>query len=377
MKIIISAGEASGDIYGAYLAEALIELNSKIRLFGVGGPKMKGKGVEILEDPTAISAVGVTEVLANLPKHRRILTRATHELNRISPDCLVLIDYPEFNMRLAKQAAKQGVPTVYLFPPTAWAWRKRRARALARHGTTIASVFPLEEATYRKAGADVRFVGHPLLDIIGLAGPDKKESARRDLGVESREVIGILPGSRAQEVHVLLPVMLQAASLIRQARPGVGLLLPLSHTVSIDTVKKHIRKSGLPVRVVVGETHRCMAASDALIVASGTATMEATITGTPMVVVYKISTLTYLVGRLLVNIPFISWPNILMGKRVVPELLQDEAEPEAIARLVVMMLENPSLSAEVRKNLDEARTKLGSPGALRRTAELVLEVARK
>ena len=377
MKIMISAGEASGDIYGACLAQKLLELNPEIRLFGVGGAKMKEQGVEILRDPTAISAVGLTEVLANLPTHGRVLTQAARELERISPDCLVLIDFPEFNMRLAKRAASQGIPQVYLFPPTAWAWRKRRAKTLARLGTTIASVFPLEESTYRQAGADVRFVGHPLLDLVDHRGPDKKESARRDLGLDFEEIIGILPGSRDQEIKQLLPTMLRAASLIRQARPKVGLLLPLSHTVSYDMIREYVGESGLPVRVVAGETHRCMAASDALMIASGTATMEATIVGTPMVVIYKTSLPTYFLARLLVDIPHISWPNILMEKRIVPELLQDEAEPETIARLLLMILENPSLSGEIQDNLAEAVSKLGSPGALRRTAELILEVARK
>lgn len=377
MKIMISAGEASGDIYGAYLAEKLIQLNPGVRLSGVGGAKMKEKGVEILEDPTALSAVGFTEALANLSFHRKVFARAARELDRISPDCLVLIDFPEFNMRLAKRAARQNIPGVYLFPPTAWAWRKGRAKALANLEMTIASVFPLEADTYRKAGADVRFVGHPLLDLVAPAGPQAKEAARRDLGLDSEEIIGILPGSRDQEIQQLLPTMLEAAAFIRQVKPEAGLLLPLSHTVSEEAVRECVLKSGLPVHIVSGPTYRYMAASDALIVASGTATMEATIVGTPMVVVYKTSTPTYLLARLLVDIPYISWPNILMGKRIVPELLQEDAEPETIARLIRMMLENPSLSSEIRENLAKARSKLGSPGALTRTARLILEVARR
>ena len=165
---------------------------------------MKGQGVEIIRDPTALSAIGLTEALANLPTHGKIFTHAARELKKISPDCLVLIDFPEFNMRLAKRAAGQGIPQVYLFPPTAWAWRRGRAKTLARLGTTIASVFPLEASIYRQAGADVRFVGHPLLDLVEPIGPDRKESARRDLGLDFEEVIGILPGSRDQEIKQLL-----------------------------------------------------------------------------------------------------------------------------------------------------------------------------
>jgi lipid-A-disaccharide synthase len=376
LNIMISAGEASGDVYGAYLAEKLIQLSPGVRLSGVGGSKMREKGVKILKDPTALSTIGFTEILSNLSSYRKLLIQTVKELDRISPDCLVLIDFPEFNMRLAEQAAGKGIPVVYLFPPTAWAWRKGRAKTLARLGTTIASVFPLEADTYRKAGADVRFVGHPLLDLVGVAGPKERESARRELGLDFEEVIGLLPGSRDQEIKMLLPTMLQAAAFVKEAKPGAGLLLPLSHTVSSDLVREYTLKFGLPVRIVEGGTHRCMAASDVLMVASGTATMEATIVGTPMVVIYKTSALTYLLARLLVEMPHISWPNILMGKRIVPELLQDEAEPRAIARLILLMLENPSLYSEVRTNLAEAGARLGSPGAFMRTARLILEVAR-
>ncbi len=377
MKIMISAGEASGDVYGAYLVKKLKELSPEAQLSGIGGAKMKAAGVKILKDPTALSAIGFTEVLTKLSLYRKIFMETVRELDRISPDCLVLIDFPEFNVRLAKQAARRGIPVVYLFPPTAWAWRKGRAKALARLGVKIASVFPLEADAYRRAGADVRFVGHPLLDLVSPKDPGEKESARKELGLGSEEVIGLLPGSRNQEIKLLLPTMLQAASLVKDAKPGAEFLLPLSHTVSRDLVQEQVEESGLPVRIVSGAAHRCMGASDALIVASGTATMEAAIVGTPMVVVYRTSTITYLLARLLVDIPHISWPTILMEKRIVPELLQDEAEPEAIARLVLLMLDNESLSSEIRKNLAEARDKLGSPGALMRTAELVLEVARR
>ena len=377
MKIMMSAGEASGDIYGAYLAEELIRLNPDIRVFGIGGPEMRKRGVSILEDPTSFSAVGFTEILSSLSFHRKTLNRALQELIKASPDCLVLIDFPEFNMRLMRQAVKHNIPRIYLFPPTAWAWRRGRAETLANSGAIIASVFPLEADTYLRAGADVRFVGHPLLDLVDPSNPEIKESLRKDMGLDFKEVIGILPGSRDQEVRRILPTMLKAAALIKEKRPGVGFVLPLSHTVSWGTVEENIIKSGLPVRIVSGDSHLCMAVSDVLTVASGTATMEATIVGTPMVVVYKTSRLTYLLARSFINIPFVSWPNNLAERRIVPELLQRKAKPRAIAGEVFTMLNNPALLLKIQNDLAEARNKLGSPGAIMKIAKLILEVARK
>lgn len=375
MKVMIVAGEASGDIYGARLAEKVKLLRPDAEIFGMGGMSMQAAGVRLLFNPTALSAVGLAEAVRNVAVLRRVLTRAIEALGSEAPDCLVLIDFPEFNMRLADAARRCGVKVVYLFPPTAWAWRRGRAKKIARTVTKVASVFPLEAEVYREAGASVEFVGHPLLDLVEPARPGDREAAREDLGLESAKVVGILPGSRSQEIRLLLPPLLDAAARIARAKPEVGFVMPLAHTVSGEHVRARVEASGVSVRVVPGQAHRCMAASDALMVVSGTATLEAAIIGTPMVVVYRISSSTWALGKLLVTIPYISWPNILSGKKIVPELLQGEASGPRIASEILRILDDPELANRMAADLAETRAKLGSAGALDRTARLVTEVA--
>ncbi|MDI6637889.1 MAG: lipid-A-disaccharide synthase [Bacillota bacterium] len=375
---MVVAGEASGDVYGARLAEKLKVLRPDVDLFGLGGRLMQAAGVRLLFNPTGLSAVGLAEAVRSAAALRGVLAEARRALGSEKPSCLVLIDFPEFNTRLAAAAARLGIKSVYLFAPTAWAWRRGRARRIARTVTKVASVFPLEAEVYREAGADVEFVGHPLLDLVSPAAAADRRAARAELGfggADLERVVGLLPGSRAQEIRLLLPPMLDGAARIAKARPAVGFVLPLAETVPEDAVREAVAASRLPIRVVQGQAHRCMAAADALVVASGTATLEATIAGTPMVVVYRVSRSTAVLGRLLVKIPYISWPNILAGKRIVPELLQEEASGEAIARETLRLLDDPARAGAMIEELARARAALGSPGALERAARLVIEVA--
>lgn len=376
--MMVVAGEASGDVYGARLAEKLKVLRPDVDLFGLGGRLMQAAGVRLLFNPTGLSAVGLAEAVRSAAALRGVLAEARRALGSEKPSCLVLIDFPEFNTRLAAAAARLGIKSVYLFAPTAWAWRRGRARRIARTVTKVASVFPLEAEVYREAGADVEFVGHPLLDLVSPAAAADRRAARAELGFGGagfETVVGLLPGSRAQEIRLLLPPMLDGAVRIAKARPAVGFVLPLAETVPEDAVREAVAASRLPIRVVQGQAHRCMAAADALVVASGTATLEATIVGTPMVVVYRVSRSTAVLGRLLVKIPYISWPNILAGKRIVPELLQEEASGEAIARETLRLLDDPARAGAMIEELARARAALGSPGALERAARLVIEVA--
>ncbi len=375
MKLMIVAGEASGDVYGARLAERLRLLCPGVELFGIGGTMMQAAGVRLLFNPTALSVVGLAEAVRSVAVLRRVLTRAVEALGREAPDCLVLIDFPEFNMRLAEAARRYGVKAVYLFAPTAWAWRRGRASKVARAVTKVASVFPLEADVYRKAGASVEFVGHPLLDLVEPAQPGDREAARKELGLESPRVAGILPGSRGQEVRLLLTPLLDAAARIARARPDVGFVLPLAHTVSEEEVRARVTASGAAVRVVSGQAQLCMVAADVLMMASGTATLEAAIIGRPMVVVYRTSSSTWALGKLLVTIPYISWPNILAGRQIVPELLQAEASGARIAQETMRILDDPSVAGRMVEDLAEARSALGSRGALDRTARLVAKVA--
>ncbi|MCR4401211.1 MAG: lipid-A-disaccharide synthase [Firmicutes bacterium] len=380
---MIVTGEASGDMYGGRLAEKLKVLRPGIDLFGLGGKLMQAAGVRLLFDPTGLSAVGFAEALRSAVALREVLVEARRALSSERPSCLVLIDFPEFNTRLAGEAARRGVRSVYLFPPTAWAWRRGRARRIARTVTKVASVFPLEAEVYREAGASVEFVGHPLLDLVSPAGLADRQAAREELGLgagskvdTNAPIVGLLPGSRAQEMRLLLAPMLEGAVRIARARPGARFVLPLAETVPDEAVRKAVAAVGLPIRLVRRQAHECMAAADALVVASGTATLEATIVGTPMVVVYRVSRSTAALARLLLKIPYISWPNILARQRIVPELLQGEATGERIARETLRLLDDPASADEMIEGLAKARTALGSPGALERVARLVIEVAR-
>lgn len=372
---MMMAGEASGDVYGARLAEKLKLLRPDIELFGGGGSLMQAAGVRLLFNSTALSSVGFTEAARSVAVLRRLLAKAIDALGPEAPDCLVLIDFPEFNMRLADAAARRGLKSVYLFAPTAWAWRRGRARKVAKTVTKVASVFPLEAEVYREAGASVELVGHPLLDIVEPARPGDREAARRQLGVGPGTVVGLLPGSRGHEVRLILPPMLDAAVRIANARSGTEFVLPLAPTAPAEEVRARVAASGAGIRVVEGQAHLCMAASDALIVASGTATLEACVIGTPMVVVYKLAASTWALGKLLVKIPHISWPNILAGREIVRELIQGDASGARIASEVLRILDEPGVAARMVADLAEARAALGAAGALERAAELVVRVA--
>lgn len=375
MKIMLVAGEASGDLHGAHLATALRSLSPGIRLFGMGGRLMEKEGVRLLFNPTAIGTVGFTEALRSIQVFRRLLVRFAEVMDRQRPDALVLIDFPGFNMRLAELACERQIPVVYFFSPSAWAWGEARAHKVARTCKKVAAVFPFEYDVYKKAGADVVFVGHPLLDLVKPSM--SRDEARQYFGVaDASMVVALLPGSRTQEIRSLLPPMLGAAQRIARQEPAARFLLPVAHTVSRGAVETYLKEvPDLPVRLIEGHVHDVMNAGDVGVIASGTATLEAALIGLPMVIVYKISAATYWIAKRLVKIPNIGLPNIVAGVRVVPELLQQDVEPDRIAFEVMAMWRTPDRLAHIRRELAGLASRLGEPGAVMRTARLVLEVA--
>lgn len=388
MRILIIAGEASGDAYGAALARKLREIEQEIEpavdldLVGLGGAAMEKADVRLVCNTADKSSVGFTEALKNVGVMRRVLLRVTRTLEDERPDCIVLIDFPGFNMRVAEIARRMDIPVIYFFAPTAWAWGRGRARKVAETVTKVASVFPFEERFYSEAGADVVFVGHPLVDMVDRdLGRDR---ARSELGISQEHVfVGLLPGSRKQEINALLPVMVGAAArLAGEIKPSPSVFgLALAPTISrgeVDDLLSRIPDArGIPLKIFEGAAHKCMAAADALIVASGTATLEAAMFGTPMVIVYKMSASTWILGRFLVKIPYIGLPNILAGEEIVPELLQNEATVDRISAEVLKFLEEPAYREDTSKALLDVTNKLGSPGAIERTARLILDTARR
>jgi lipid-A-disaccharide synthase len=374
MRIMLSVGEASGDLHGASVANALKLLQPDIELFGMGGKAMRAAGVEVVYDIAGLGVIGFVEVVKNLGKLFELRDNLAALMDQRRPDALVIIDYPDFNVRLAKIAKAKGIPVVSYISPSAWAWRRGRAKEVAQTVNRVAAIFPFEADVYREAGADVTFVGHPLVDIVQ---PElNKEEAYRHFGAQpDRPVLLLMPGSRQQEITKLLPVMLAACQLIVEQLPECQIYLPLASTISREMLQNTIAGYTMNVTLTSDYPYDLMGIADAVIASSGTATLETTLMGAPTVIIYKLAALTYLLGKLLVKIPDIGLPNIVAGRRIVPELLQDEANPANIARETIPLLTDQTVRQQVLADLAAVKEKLGQTGAVTRVAEVILEVA--
>jgi lipid-A-disaccharide synthase len=340
----------------------------------MGGAQMAAAGMDVVADPTAHAVVGTSEAVSRIPTLYRAYRALVRRLRDERPGALVLIDFPEFNMRLAKQARRLGVPVVYFIPPQLWAWRRGRIRTLARIASRVLAVFPFEGPLYEAAGVPVEYVGHPLLDVV----PREigRAEARRRLEVAGdATVVGLFPGSRKEEIARLLPAMADAARRIARTSPRTRFLLGLAPTANRAQVEGLLATVGAPVEVLAQRTHEVMAAADAILIASGTATLEAALLGAPMVVCYRVSRLTELTARLLLRLPWISLPNIVAGRAVVPEILQDALSGERLAREASHLLHDPDAAAEQRRAFAELAARLGEPGVARRAAAAVLRAA--
>jgi lipid-A-disaccharide synthase len=370
---MIVAGEASGDAHGATLARGLARLAPAAALYGMGGARMREAGVELIEDVTAAAAVGGTEAVGRVPRLYRAFRALGATLTSRRPDAVVLIDFPEFNLRLARTARRAGVPVVYFIPPQIWAWRGGRIRTIRERISLVLSVFPFETALYRMAGVPVEFVGHPVLDA--LADAPSRDVARRQLGVApGATVVGLLPGSRREEVARVLPLMRTAIARVAAGGRELRVALGLAPTVDQTTVAT-VLAGGPAVDIVPGGAHTVMRAADVLMVASGTASLEAALLGTPMVVVYRVSRLSEAMVRLLVRVPWISLANLVLGRGVVPELYQSAATPDGLADATLRLLTDAGASRAQRAAFAELSRELGEPGVGLRAAGHVLATA--
>ena len=374
MKIMISVGEASGDLHGASVANALKQLRPEIELVGMGGQAMRTAGVEIIYDIADLGVIGIVEVIKNLRRLFRLRDFLADYMRANRPDALVIIDYPGFNVRLAKVAKKLGIPVISYISPSAWAWGRGRAKEVAETVQRVAAIFPFEADVYREAGANVTFVGHPLLDIVK---PDMERAAAFDYFGASPDFprVLLMPGSRKQEILNLLPDMLAAAEKITQQVPGCQFFLPVASTISREMLRTLLDKYNVHVTLTNDQTYDLMNICDVAVAASGTATLETSLLKVPTVIIYRVAMLTYLIGKQLVKIPDIGLPNIVAGRRIVPELLQDDVNPEAIAAETVRLLIDGEARRQVLADLEEVHTKLGETGAVNRVAEVILEVA--
>ncbi len=370
--LLISAGEVSGDEHAARVVAAAREIRPDVRFAGVAGRRMIAAGVEPLFPAEELAVVGLVEVARHLPTLRRVMRSLVAELEGGGVDLCVTVDYPGFNLRLARRAARAGVPTLHYIAPKVWAWGKGRIRKARRSVDRLAVIFDFEEKLWREAGVDARWVGHPLLD------ESAETLSRRDLArlcdAESDErIIGLLPGSRDQEIRRLLRPMLAAAERLIHTRPDLRFVLPRAPGVDPVRVASEVARFRAPVTVLEGHADAVFAHGDAAIIASGTATLQAALACIPHILVYRVSPLTWAVGKAVVRLDHLGLPNIIAGKTVVPELLQSEVTPAKIAAELGSVLDSRQENERMRADLSRVRKRLGRPGAARRTAELIIE----
>jgi len=372
-KILIIAGEASGDLHGANLVKALREQDPSVDVYGVGSRNMREAGVHMLADASTISVVGATEVLTHIGAIYGVYAKLKRFLREERPDLLILIDFPDFNILTGKAARKLGIPVLYYISPQVWAWRKGRVKTIARLVKAILVVFPFEVDLYRPTGVDVRFVGHPLADVV-MSNYTRAE-ARSKFGLAlDRRTVALLPGSRKSEIENLLPDMLGAARIIRDRIPDAQYILPVAPTLERGLVSRFIEDSGVPVTVIDGSVYDALRASNAAMVTSGTATLETGLMAIPMVIVYRMSRLSYLLGKLFISVKHIGLVNIVAGRTVAPELIQDDVTPEKIAAVIGELLDDPAKHLQVEQDLRQVRILLGEGGASRRAASVVREL---
>lgn len=369
-RILISCGEPSGDLYGAELVKALRPTVPGLEVFGLGGDRLAAEGAALVAHVRDLAVVGLLEVVAHLRRLRRVFRGVLDVVDREPPDLAVLVDYPDFNLRLARELKARGVRVVYYVSPQLWAWRGGRIRNVRDTIARMLVIFPFEEALYRKAGVPVSFVGHPLLDVV-RPEPDAAAFVG-SLGLDpGRPVVALLPGSRPQEVAHNLPPLAGAVDRIGRARPDVQFALAAAPDLSPSLFAAHL--GSRPVRVVAGQTPRVVGSATLALVASGTATVETALLGTPMVVVYRLSPLTYRLGRPFVRVSQFAMVNLIAQRTVVPELIQADFTPERVAREALGLLSDATRRQQMKADLEEVRRRLGGPGASVRAAAAVAE----
>jgi lipid-A-disaccharide synthase len=368
-RFLLVAGEASGDHHAARVVEALRALGP-CRVAGVAGPELRAAGVEPLAAMEDLAVLGFAEIPARLPVLLRTRGRLLEALARFSPHAVALVDYPGFNLRLGPELKKRGARVFYYIAPQVWAWHPERARAMARWVDHLAVVFPFEEPLFREAGVPTTFVGHPLMD--GLAPEVEEAVFRAELGIgPERRILGLLPGSRPQELERHLKPMLTAARDLARGRPDLVPVLPLAPGLEPRVAPAELGG----VRLVRGRVHATQAFATACAVASGTATLETALFGTPLAIVYRTGWVNYALARRLVRLPRIGLPNIVSGSEVAPELIQGALSGTRLAETLAPWLDDPAAHADRRRMLAGVRERLGGPGAARRTAELLWALA--
>ena len=373
MKIMMSAGEASGDMHAASVAAELKRMMPDVEIFGMGGADMRKSGVRIIYDIENLGIIGVVEVIKHIPFFFRLRNLLKEAMIREKPDVLVCVDYPGFNMKLAHVAKELGIPVVYYIAPTIWAWNKGRAKNIARDVSMVASIFPFEVEAYRKAGAPVTFVGHPLADTV-KPSMSFEEAMDYFHGDVERKRILLMPGSRKNEVIGLLPIMLEAAEKLSETEK-CQFFIPRASTIPEDFLRSLIGNRSLSIEITEGHQYDLMQICAACVASSGTATLETALMELPTVLVYKLAPVTWFLANLLVHVKYAGLPNLLLGREVTPELLQDRANAHNIISILRPWIENEGKRQKNIEEIKEVRKALGSGGAVHRVARLIVDTA--
>ena len=373
--VMIIAGETSGDHHGALLVAAMRKIDGDLTFFGIGGGAMKREGVDVIVDADSLSVVGITEVFSRIPSILRGISNIKRAVVARKPGLVILIDFPDFNLHIAKYVKRFSIPVLYYISPQLWAWRLGRIKKIRKYVTRMAVILPFEKAFYSNHGVPVSFVGHPLLDCHSVESYDAFLSQR----IMGKTVIGLLPGSRNQEVSRNLPTMLAAASQINRKSDNISFVVSVAPGININDIDEYILpyRNVLDIRTASGDIETVLTQCTLVVAVSGTVTLESAIHGVPMVIVYQVSPVSYMFGCALIRVEHIGLANIIAGERVVPELIQGDATPARIARTVSEIIRDPVRLGETRKKLRMVRDQLGGPGASRRTAGIAYSMMRQ
>ncbi len=369
---MIVAGEVSGDIHAANLVKAIKQHHPNIRFSGLGGRHLAEEGVELYADLTKLAVIGFIEVVRHFPAIRAMFNLILQKAALEQPDLVILVDYPGFNLRLAKKLKQQNIKVIYYVSPQVWAWKEKRIALIKRTVDRMIVFFDFEKTLYAQYGMHADFVGHPLIDHVTVT--TSRFDMLRQLGLNpDAPTIGLLPGSRTKEIETLLPIMARSAEIIHQKIPSAQFILTKAKNLSQDLITQHLTVQHLPITIVDKEFHNCVNACDVCIVASGTATLETALLEKPMVIIYKTAWLTHLLCRFLIKIQWIGLPNIIARREIVPECLQNDAESHIIADKLLALYQNPFQMESTINALKDMRAKLGGPGASHRAAQIIID----
>ncbi len=375
-KIMLVAGEASGDQHAARLVQAIHDRLPQAEFYGIGGDALAHQGMRLACRAEDLAVIGLTEVFHKIPTVWRALKSLWRYLRDEGPDLVILVDFPDFNFLVLRLARHFRVPVMYYISPQVWAWRRGRVHTIARLVNRMVVIFPFEAEFYRQHGVAVSYVGHPLLETLPALPP--RPQLRERYGLKTEDLaVALLPGSRSGEISQLLPDMLAAAALLRKKLPQCRFLLPLAATAQPALVEQLVSPAKVPVAVYQRQTYEILAAADIALVASGTATLETALLGTPMVIIYRVAPLTFAAARLLVRVPNIGMANLLAEEELFPELIQHDVNPAKISAAVIQIIRDPEHLARISAGLKRIRRRLGGPGASARAAAVALDLLAK